>query len=291
MKIKLASLCAVFMIALVSGCGGGGGGSPATPTPTTTQAPAPTASLSAAPSTTLVASDGSGLSIVIKLSITNADSSDASKLVLLCNNKPILFTSNSVVVSGVSTSTIVPTVSLTIGENCTLSGDITTTGAGGSVKTPISTAFTVASSCTAPAVATPGINACVTPMGINAVKTMGFHQLPAGCTQSTQQCFKDAIPHMAAADSGGTNSTGDHITWLAFRNTTVVGSITGLWNVLPFYTKNGLRAAADIGGGYTDEIDGVWGSSNGVIKRQKNSQTCFEITVAGTATSIACPLN
>ncbi|TSA43784.1 hypothetical protein D4R49_02225, partial [bacterium] len=85
-------------------------------------------------------------------------------------------------------------------------------------------------------------------------------------------------------DSDGTNSTGDHVTWLLFRNS------SGLWNVLPFYTKNGLRAYADITGGYTGEIDGVWGSAHGIIERQKGTGTCFEITVAGGSTPIVCPL-
>ncbi|MDD3531704.1 MAG: hypothetical protein PHV99_03900 [Candidatus Pacebacteria bacterium] len=121
------------------------------------------------------------------------------------------------------------------------------------------------------------------------VRASYFYQLPAGCTQSTQQCFKDAMPKMSVVDSGGTNSTGDHIVWLLFRNTTVASGVNGLWNVLPFYEKNGLRAYSDIPGGYTDEIDAVWGSANGVIKRQKNFQTCFELTATGGATSVACP--
>ena len=298
MKKANVTKCAVIMAAIaLTSCGGGGGGGDAgntsvstTPPSGPTPIPKPTASLlSITPATgaRIVSNDGSGISVVFKLTVTNADTSDASKLSFLCNSKVTAFTATSPVASGVSTSTIIPTSNLALGERCTVSGDITTTGAGGSVKTPVSTSLSVVSSCVAPAcvagsVWTPSMNTWVAP---KMVRASYFYQLPANCTQSTQQCFKDAIPHMSAVDSDGTNSTGDHTTWLLFRGS------SSLQNVLPFYTKNGLRAYADITGGYTSEIDGVWGSAHGIIERQKSSQTCFEITVAGAGTPIACPLN
>jgi len=113
-----------------------------------------------------------------------------------------------------------------------------------------------------------------------------FYQLPALCTRSSQQCFKDAIPYMDAVRDGADNT----LTWLLFRNTTVAGSVNGLWNALPF-RSDGTTALYDIDGGYTLEISTVWTALVGVTIKQKDSGTCHSLTSAGAGTSTVCPLN
>ncbi len=299
MKTFVSTAAALLAAILMAACGGGGGGgSSSAPAPS---GPAPTASLlSVSPATgeTIKANAIDEVTITVELTVTDATKSDASKISLQCDNAAITFTSTSslsgdgktmaVTLAPAATSSLVGAT-----YQCTMSGDVVTTGPGGTVPTTISTSFSVASTCTAPAVWTQGINTCVTPIGVLAT---GFYQLPAGCTQATQACFTSAVSSLSAADSGGTDSTGGHVTWLAFRNTTVAGNVTGLWNILPFHTKDGTRAGTnnpDISGGYTVELDAFWGSEDGVIIRQKDTMTCSDISVAGsvtrTATPVACP--
>lgn len=126
----------------------------------------------------------------------------------------------------------------------------------------------------------PGMKVCANAKGTN------FYQLPALCTHASQQCFKDAIPHMDAVRDGADST----LTWLLFRNTTVAGGVNGLWNALPF-RSDGTPALYDIDGGYTLEISAVWTAPTGITTKQKDTNTCHGLTAAGAGTSATCPLN
>ncbi len=99
-----------------------------------------------------------------------------------------------------------------------------------------------------------------------------------------------------SAVAGGVDSSGNSITWLAFRNTTVAGNgVTGLWNLLPFYSKDGSRAGTnnpDITGGYTVELDTFWVASLGsIIIHQKgiSANVCWNISEVGMESQVTCP--
>jgi len=83
---------------------------------------------------------------VITLTVANATSSDGSKLSLLCTSRTITFTSVSTL-SGDAKSmdvTLTPQAgAILAGDTCSLTGDVSTTGTGGTVKTAIGTSFTI----------------------------------------------------------------------------------------------------------------------------------------------------
>lgn len=138
-----------------------------------------------------------------------------------------------------------------------------------------------------------GVDACVLPVG--GVKTSSFHQLPVGCTLWTQQCAKDARPNMVVVATGAKTGSGDDIVLYLFRNASVAGSVTGLWNVFPVNAKTGTPVVSpDITGGYSLELDGVWGSARGYIFHQKGvaATTCFDMDALRDAgAAVACPTN
>ena len=141
---RFATTFAIIIVATLVACGGGGGGGGGgSPTPAPTPTPIPTARLSSitpSPGATDVPVDAK---VVINLNITDATLCDASRLSFLCNNKATGFYATSVLTSTSCVNTITP-AALTNGDNCAIAGDITTTGDGGSVKTPINASFTVA---------------------------------------------------------------------------------------------------------------------------------------------------
>lgn len=281
--MKFMSKTAAFMAAiLVAACGGGGGGG----STQANTAPAPTASLlSVSPATgaTVTANSIDGVPITVKFSVTDALTSDTSKVALSCNNNPVPFKSASSLSADGKTMTVVfsPTaVPALVGQNyqCTLSGDLTVTGPGGTGATHGNTSFGVTSTCTAPTVWTPSINICVTPTLVGAT---GFYQLPANCTSTTQSCFKDSVPKMSAVAAGSST------TWLAFLNN------AGRWGLLPFQTKDGSAVGVtDTTGGYSVELDRFWGNPDGSVTiHQKGISTavCWNITTAGAETQASCP--
>lgn len=144
MKTRFTGLFAVAMAValLLSACGGGGGGGGAVTSPT----PLPTATLSStvpAPGETGVAR---GVKPAITLAVSNATSSDGSKLSLLCTSRTISFTSASALSADAKSMTVTLTPqadAILAGDNCTLSGDVSTIGSGGTVKTTISTSFSI----------------------------------------------------------------------------------------------------------------------------------------------------
>lgn len=288
MKTTFVSRIAVLVAAVfVAACGGGGGGGAPTPTPTASPPTAALLSVSPATGATVKANTISDIAITVDLTVIDATRSDASKASLLCDNNPISFTSASSLSADGKTMSLTLTpkaVTALVGATyqCTLSGDIVTTGPGGTVTTTGSTSFGVTSTCTAPAVWTQGINTCVKPLLVAAT---GFYKIPANCTSAVQSCFKDSVSQMSAVD-GGVDSSGDSITYLAFLNN------SGYWNVLPFHTKDGTRAGPDITGGYAVELDTFWGAGGGgVITHQKGVQSwvCWNISEVGQATQVTCP--
>ncbi len=130
---------------VLASCGGGGGGGTAvTPTPTPTQTPQATlASIVPASGATGVARD---VKPVITLTVANATSSDGSKLALVCGGKTIAITAVSVLSADTKSMTVTLTPqggAVQAGDSCTLAGDVSTAGAGGTAKTTISTAFSI----------------------------------------------------------------------------------------------------------------------------------------------------
>lgn len=140
----LAAVAVLTGTVFIAGCGGGGGGGISTPTPTPTSLPQVTL-LSVVPASgaTGVARD---VKPVITLAVTNATASDASKLALICTTRAISFAATSALSTDAKTMTVTLTPqanTILAGDNCSLAGDVSTTGAGGAVKTAISTSFAI----------------------------------------------------------------------------------------------------------------------------------------------------
>jgi hypothetical protein len=130
----------------LAGCGGGGGGGATAVTPTPTPTPTPQATL-----TSIVPSTGAtGIALdikpVITLAISNATSSDATALSFVCSTRKIAFTSAAVLSTDGKTGTITLTPaasSVLAGDSCSITGDVSTSGAGGTVKTTVNTSFSI----------------------------------------------------------------------------------------------------------------------------------------------------
>lgn len=140
---RFATTFAVFLTALTLAACSGGGGSGGTVAP---PPPLPTATLSSIAPATGEAGVARTVNPVITLAISNAASSDASGLSLACTSGTISFTAASAVSADAKslTVTLTPqTNAIVPGDACTLSGDVSTTGSGGTVKTAINTSFSV----------------------------------------------------------------------------------------------------------------------------------------------------
>ena len=162
--LRLALATAVLAATLgLAGCGGGGGGgtpvtvpSPGTggviPPPVIT-VPDPTPLTQAALSSVAPAAGATGvardIAPVITLAVSNATSSDGTKLALVCNARAVPFTSASVLSADAKIITVrltPQTGAILAGETCTLNGSITTTGTTGStgaVNTAIGSSFSI----------------------------------------------------------------------------------------------------------------------------------------------------
>jgi hypothetical protein len=142
MKIvkKLMSLSAVFMIVsvlAVSACGGKKSAATSDPT---------TASLSSVVPASAATNVTANTPVVFTLAVNNATSSDGSQLSYQCNSATVLFTPASALTGNTMTVTLTPTATAQIFTviPCTVSGNITTTGPGGSVTTAINLSFSEA---------------------------------------------------------------------------------------------------------------------------------------------------
>ena len=144
-------LVAVALLAgtvFLASCGGGGGGGTPTPapTPTPTPTPVPQVTLSSVVPASGAAGVARDVKPVITLTVTNATASDGSKLALICASRTITFTAASALSTDAKTMTVTLTPqasAILTGDNCTLAGDVTTTGAGGTAKTSINTSFSI----------------------------------------------------------------------------------------------------------------------------------------------------
>lgn len=287
------------LVAVLTGCGGGGGGStPAsTPGPVT---PAPTVTLSwvsPADGVTGVADDLN--SVVFALAVTNATASDASKLTFLCNSKSVAFVPGSALtVDGKSmVVSVSPKAGANLaGETCTISGGIVTTGPGGTVTTVVNTSFTfavavvVAPTCVAPQSWNANTKSCGYPGGLWVESSK---QLPTGCVDSTQQCFKD----VAKVVTSGIVLTGLNSRPVEFAFYQNVGP---LWRELLIYADDGTVVdivGNMVAGGSSAEIDKVMGTPTGLIVHQKATGICAEATWDVVAKKLAvailptCPVN
>ena len=144
-----------FALAALVACGGGGGGtSTPSPTPVPTPAPTPTPTPIPLPQATLssvVPANGAtgvarDVKPVITLAVANATSSDGSKLSLISTSRTITFVATGALSADAKTVTVTltpQTGAILAGDICTLTGDVSTTGTGGTTKTAISTSFSL----------------------------------------------------------------------------------------------------------------------------------------------------
>jgi hypothetical protein len=145
----MKSFTAVIMTALamaLTACGGGGGGGGTTPPPPAS----PTASI-----TSIVPANGAvnvktDANIVITQAITNATSVDATHLLLSCNSVAKAFTTGTTLTATTSVSTLTPTLPFALGDICSISGDITTSGTAGTTPavTHVNQSFTLVNKLT-----------------------------------------------------------------------------------------------------------------------------------------------
>lgn len=235
---------------------------------------------------------------VVELNVANADSSDASKLVLSCNSVAKTFTAKSVIALGVSTSTITPASNFALGDVCTLSGNITTTGAGGSVVTPVSMSFGVV----APVAWWPPTFVSMTYMYLDLTKASagavvnatypGQAQsglLPPACKRIGDDCWKEAVRNgtVRFTNIKGVNANQpSRAVVYGFYKTVSTLTMPGkmVYCAKPFYADDGTLA---FGGGSGDVEDrcspdeGMYlvEKDLGVILQGKNSLTgvsaCF----------------
>lgn len=176
MKIKLASLCAVFMIALVvvSACGGGGGGSGSTSTPTSS-APV-TASVNDLQGTTV---SPTTLSDGVKFHFSG--SIDPSKTTVEVTVGGIPGSGTATFSNNNQDVAFKPTVRLPFGKSVTVT--ITTVDTTGHVVQTTVTFTTSAMSCTNtaiwsnPAVFSAALQDCVAPIGVMALVTSSINTL------------------------------------------------------------------------------------------------------------------
>lgn len=131
--------------------------------------------------------------------------------------------------------------------------------------------------CVSPAVWTVGVNACVYPVESQA---LGANQLPHGCNSWKDQCWRDAVTDgtvkwvtTSAIMTGYSNRP---VVFAYFRNTAELFGVTGMWNYLPVYADDGSFVSQDISGGVAQEVDWVYGNTNGVIAHIKDGNTCVQ---------------
>lgn len=133
--------------------------------------------------------------------------------------------------------------------------------------------------CAAPQVWTPGVNACVYPMGV-IVGNVG--QLPQGCNTWKDQCWRDSVANgtvkFIATTAKMTGYSDRSVVFAYFRNTSTAWGVTGLWNYLPFYVDDGSIFGSDLSGGSSAEVDWEYGTPNGVILHDKATGLCSELS-------------
>lgn len=112
----------------------------------------------------------------------------------------------------------------------------------------------------------PPVTATVNHMGHWVV---GANQLPAGCTEITQQCWKDSVQNgtvkfiETSAKMVGL-SNGRDIRPIVFAY--YITENSQLWNARPFYADTGEPISGpSLNGGVTDSIEKTWGNEMGII--------------------------
>lgn len=255
-----------------------------------------------------------GATVNFQLAVTNATSSDASKLSFLCNGRVISFTTFSNFQLNPTTLAndgkymnvqVTPLLSTAIhdGDTCTVSGDIATTGTNGTVKTAVSTTFSVVAPRATPTCIAPQFlsenSVCVYPIGVKAIGTI---QLPvecflafvsAGCFKDTVQFTVDAVKFVATGVMVSSRPT-----MVAFYKQDYGVGTQPQWGVALAYadsnallvnTHNNILMAISV------EIDWVMGTANGIVFHEKATGQCHAAVWDGAAenwvvTNAACPI-
>lgn len=130
-----------------------------------------------------------------------------------------------------------------------------------------------------------GMGRCVYPMGVSAV---GANQLPAGCVDPTQQCFKDASKTVAT----GVVYNKRPLAVAYFKNQ------ASLWNVMVLYGDDGTAVNVPgntVAGGTATELDWTRGMPFGVIIHKKADNVCAAVTFDTVyqqvfVAAVACPV-
>lgn len=304
-------------IALTACGGGGGGGTVVTPPPVTT--PAPTVLLSSVVPATGATNVSVNVRPVFTFAVTNVTAIN-TVTAFVCNSKQITYLATADLTSKAGSATIsfAPMVALTNGDSCTMSSDVTATGAGGSAKTTVNTSFTVEA---APVVTCQGaammnsVNTCVSPPAAtgytwnNVIKAwvanigtnvVGLNELPLECTTIGDACWK------ASTASGAIKyfETNAVATGINSRKLVVAGIIVskkssfaaGNFTLIPVYpdseSDTPYTNLSILNGSNTDGVVNLKGSDGGV-KFTTPTNGCWEwgrVTGGWANHSTACPI-
>jgi hypothetical protein len=116
---------------------------------------------------------------------------------------------------------------------------------------------------------------------VPVIATMGSRatsasQLPAGCTDESMQCWRDAVMNgtvkllSTTATMVGVNSR--PIIFSYFRNA------AGMWNFIPMYADTGMLVGNGLNGGGTTDIDWVQTFDKGLYVHAAASNKCYANT-------------
>lgn len=276
-RSRFIAAVSIFPLALMLvACGGGGGGSSGgggvTPPPGIT--PAPTILLSSV----VPAAGAAGVSVNVNPTFTFAIANVTAVNTVtsfLCGNKQVTYLATADLTSKVGSATIsfAPMASLTNGDSCTMSSDVTATGAGGSAKTTVNTSFVVEAAAPVPATWWPPI---FVPVGTQVI---GMNQVPASAVLIGDAGWKQAVADKVQKflDSGiiltGYNTRA--IAFAFFKDQSGASCTTLV------YKDDGSAVGNNkaVGNG-CNTVDADWavGTSAGVVRHFPSLGVCYQIS-------------
>lgn len=240
----------------LTACGGGGGGGAVTPVAAVDSTP-PTFSLTTATpaalaSAVVVTASENLLAAGATITVADAGVTKSGGTVLGADQKTLTWSSSSGDFLCGKTYTVTASASDVAGNAGTM---------------PATTFTTIA--CPAAAYWNPA--PAFAPMG---TRVTGANQLPAGCTATTQQCWKDAVINgtvkFIATSATMTGVNARPIVFAYYRGA------TGLYNMQPFYADTGDVVTGNLTGGVASEPQWGIGNAAGMIIRELSSGNCFQ---------------
>jgi hypothetical protein len=254
----LKTSLSVFIIALITACGGGGG----------SPSPAPAAS---APSLTQKGS--------ITVSAVNCTIPEGQKS---CS---VTATYSSQNASGVHLND--QDVILINGAQGTVVVQVTFSGAALSLWSSnalLDGPVALSATC-APGLSADASNFCRDmswPPPVTSVYKMhetvrGVNQLPVGCTSALQTCWKESIQNGTVKFLETSQLVdGKQIILAVFYNRTEAQGFLGTFNVWPLYAADGSNAGGSLGSGETNTVSVLQSNENGAVVQDQNTGGCFQ---------------